>query len=110
MQDAEALLTYAASEGVAGLVLGLPLNMDGSEGPSAQSSRAFARNLAKLSPLPLMFQDERLSTAAAGDALGGVRLERAKREGKVDAVAAAIILQACCDAMRRFRRDAPAAS
>src|SRR5438552_2034362 len=62
--DAKALLEFAAAEGIGLIVLGLPLNMDGTEGPRAQSTRAFARNLEKLTPLPIIYWDERLSTAA----------------------------------------------
>ena len=67
--DAQALLAIVADRGLAGLILGLPRNMDGSEGPRAQSTRAFARNLERLTPLPIGFWDERLSTVAAERAL-----------------------------------------
>ncbi len=95
--DATEMLAYAASENVVGLVLGLPLNMDGSEGPRVQATRAFARNLAKMHDLPLIFWDERLSTFAADQAMLEADLSRAKRAKAIDQVAASIILQSCID-------------
>ena len=67
--DADALLALCTARGIAGLILGLPRNMDGSEGPRAQATRAFARNLSRLTALPIGFWDERLSTVAAERAL-----------------------------------------
>lgn len=96
--DAKALLEFAAKEDIGLLVLGLPLNMDGSEGPRCQSTRAFARNLAKLTSLPLIFWDERLSTAAVQRTMLEADLSRAKRDKHVDKLAAAFILQGLLDA------------
>ena len=87
-----------AERSVAGLVIGLPRNMDGSEGPRAQSSRAYARNLAALG-LPILLWDERWSTASAERQLIAQDISRAKRAGRIDAAAAAVILQAAIDAL-----------
>jgi putative holliday junction resolvase len=95
--DAAALLGLAAGEKTVAFILGLPVNMDGSEGPRAQSTRAFARNLAKLSPLPLVFWDERLSTAAVERMLIASNRSRARRAEIVDKLAAAYILQSALD-------------
>ena len=96
--DAARLTELVALRQVAGLVLGLPLNMDGSEGPRCQSSRAYARNLAVLD-LPLLLWDERWSTASAERNLIAQDLSRAKRATRIDAAAAAVILQAAIDAL-----------
>jgi putative Holliday junction resolvase len=98
--DATELLAIAAKENVGVLVVGLPINMDGSEGPRAQATRAFARNLAKLTPLAIVFWDERLSTAAVERMLIDADTSRAKRDKVVDKLAAAWILQAALDALR----------
>lgn len=98
--DATALLQIAADRGLAGLVLGLPLNMDGTEGPRAQSTRAFARNLERLTPLPLAFWDERLSTVAAERALLETDTSRRRRAEVIDQVAAGYILQGALDRLR----------
>ncbi|MEM7068976.1 MAG: Holliday junction resolvase RuvX [Pseudomonadota bacterium] len=95
--DADKLLSLAAQENVFAIVMGLPLNMDGTEGPRAQSTRAFVRNLEKLTDIPVFFQDERLSTYAAEQAMLEADLSRKKREAKIDAVAAAVILQGALD-------------
>jgi putative holliday junction resolvase len=95
--DAARLLNLAAREMVAGIILGLPVNMDGSEGPRAQSTRAFARNFAKLSPLPVIFWDERLSTAAVERMLIEANRSRGRRGEIVDKLAAAYILQSALD-------------
>ncbi|HMM09768.1 MAG TPA: Holliday junction resolvase RuvX, partial [Paracoccus solventivorans] len=95
--DAAELLRIAAERGLAGLVLGLPRNMDGTEGARAQSTRAFARNLERLTPLPLGFWDERLSTVAAERALLEADASRRKRAEVIDQVAAAYILQGVLD-------------
>jgi putative holliday junction resolvase len=100
--DAANLLTLAARENVGAFVLGLPINMDGSEGPRAQSTRAFARNLAKLSPLPVIFWDERLSTAVIERMLIDSDRSRAKRGRIVDKLAAAYILQGALDRLSRL--------
>jgi putative Holliday junction resolvase len=95
--DAARLLEIVTARGVAGLVLGLPLNMDGSEGPRCQTTRAFARNLSGLSALPIGFWDERLSTVAAERALLEADTSRQKRALVIDHVAAAYILQGFLD-------------
>jgi putative holliday junction resolvase len=95
--DAEQLLQLAKERRAVGFVLGLPLNMDGSEGPRAQATRAFARNLAKLTQLPIALWDERLSTAAVERVLIEADLSRAKRKAVIDRHAAAYILQGALD-------------
>lgn len=95
--DAAELLRIAAERGLVGLVLGLPRNMDGTEGARAQSTRAFARNLERLTPLPMGFWDERLSTVAAERALLETDASRRKRAEVIDQVAAAYILQGALD-------------
>ena len=99
--DAKALLDVAGKHAVAGLVLGLPLNMDGSEGPRVQATRAFARNLARLTELPVLFWDERLSTAAVTRTLLDADASRKRRGEVVDKMAAAYILQGALDRMGR---------
>ncbi len=95
--DAAALLDLARTREAAGLVLGLPLNMNGTEGPRVQATRAFARNLARLTDLPIGFWDERLSTVAAERALLEADTSRRRRAELVDHVAAAYILQGALD-------------
>jgi len=97
--DAKLLLDAATEHAVAGLVLGLPLNMDGSEGPRAQATRAFARNLGKLTGLPILFWDERLSTAAVTRTLLDADASRRRRGEVIDKMAAAYILQGALDRM-----------
>ncbi|MEJ6746693.1 MAG: Holliday junction resolvase RuvX [Yoonia sp.] len=101
--DAAALLKLTTSRDVKGLVLGLPLNMDGSEGPRAQATRAFARNLEKLTPLPITFWDERLSTVAAERAMLEADLSRKRRAELIDHVAAGFILQGMLDRLAHIR-------
>jgi putative Holliday junction resolvase len=98
--DAAALERIMAAEGVGGLVIGLPLNMDGTSGSAAQSARAFARNFAARSTLPILLWDERLSTAAVTRTLIDADASRKRRSQIVDKVAAAYILQGALDAMR----------
>lgn len=98
--DAEQLASLAGERNAVGLVFGLPLNMDGSEGPRAQSTRAFARNLARLLPLPAAFWDERLSTSAMERGLIALDTSRAKRAEKIDEMAATYILQGAIDRIR----------
>jgi putative Holliday junction resolvase len=98
--DAARLLELAAEHRIGGFVIGLPANLDGSEGPRAQSTRAFARNLANLTPLPLLFWDERLSTAAAERTLIEADASRKRRGELIDKLAATIILQTALDRMR----------
>ncbi len=100
--DAEALLAILAERQIGGLVLGLPRNMDGSEGPRCQSTRAFARNLTRLSALPIAFWDERLSTVAAERALLEADTSRKRRGQVIDHVAAGIILQGLLDRLRHL--------
>ena len=100
-KDATELLALATKENVGVLVLGLPINMDGTEGPRAQATRAFARNLAKLTPLAIVFWDERLSTAAVERMLIEADASRATRDKVVDKLAAAWVLQAALDALRQ---------
>ncbi len=102
--DAEALLTLMKAREIGGLVLGLPRNMDGSEGPRAQSTRAFARNLARLVDVPITFWDERLSTVAAEKALLEADTTRKRRAEVIDHVAAGYILQGALDRMRHIRQ------
>ncbi|TPM37084.1 Holliday junction resolvase RuvX [Mesorhizobium sp. B2-3-4] len=98
--DAAALLAMLAKENVGAVAIGLPINMDGSEGPRAQKSRAFVRNMAPLSDLPFVFWDERLSTVAAERTLIEMDFSRAKRAGKIDSAAAAFILQGVLDRLQ----------
>ena len=96
--DRAALAQLILQRGVLGIVIGLPLNMDSSEGPRSQSSRAYARNLSVLG-LPILLWDERWSTASAEGALIAQDISRAKRVDRIDAAAAAVILQAAIDAL-----------
>jgi putative Holliday junction resolvase len=100
--DAKILLALAAERHAVGLVLGLPINMDGSEGPRAQSTRAFARNLARFTELPIALWDERLSTAAVERELIAADASRAKRAAIIDAHAATYILQGALDRLVRL--------
>jgi putative Holliday junction resolvase len=99
--DAARLDIIISEQGVGGLVVGLPLNMDGTDGPSAQSARAFGRNWVNHSPLPLIFQDERLSTSAVTRTLIEADTSRKRRGEVVDKMAAAYILQIALDRLRR---------
>ena len=99
--DATRLLALAAERRAAGFVLGLPLNMDGTEGPRAQSARAFARNLAQRTDLPIGLWDERLSTAAVERELIAADASRKKRKAVIDQHAAVFILQGALDRLRR---------
>jgi putative Holliday junction resolvase len=103
--DAARLLLLAGERKAAGIVLGLPINMDGSEGPRAQSSRAFARNLARITELPIALWDERLSTAAVERELIATDMSRARRAKVIDQHAAAYILQGALDRLIRERAD-----
>ena len=100
--DAERVLTLAAERQAVGFILGLPINMDGSEGPRAQSTRAFARSLAGRTPLPIALWDERLSTAAVERELIAADVSRAKRKAVIDQHAAAFILQGALDRLARL--------
>ncbi len=101
--DADRLKTLAGERGVVGFVLGLPRNMDGTEGARAQSTRAFARSLTRALGLPVALWDERLSTAAIDRDLIGLDTSRAKRAAKIDESAAAFILQGAIDRLGRAR-------
>lgn len=100
--DAGTIESIAAKEGIGGLVIGFPLNMSGGEGPAAQSARAFARNLAARSSLPILLWDERLSTAAVQRDMIAADASRKRRAATVDKVAAAYILQGALDALRNL--------
>ena len=101
--DAARLLALATERKAVGVVLGLPINMDGSEGPRSQSTRAFARNLAQLTELPIALWDERLSTAAVERELIGMDVSRAKRAEVIDEHAAIFILQGALDRLANCR-------
>jgi putative Holliday junction resolvase len=101
--DAARLLALATERNVVGFVLGLPINMDGSEGPRAQSTRAFARNFAQLTPLAIGLWDERLSTAAVERELIGMDVSRARRAEVIDEHAAIFILQGALDRLVTLR-------
>lgn len=103
--DAEAILASARERNIVGIVLGLPLNMDGSEGPRVQSTRAFARNLSPLIGLPITFWDERLSTVAAERALLEADTSRKRRAEVIDHVAASYILQGALDRLAVLARS-----
>jgi putative Holliday junction resolvase len=104
-RDAERLLALAAERKAVGFVLGLPINMDGSEGPRAQSARAFARNLAKLTALAIALWDERLSTVAVERDLIAADASRRRRAQVIDQHAAGFILQGALDRLRRLEQD-----
>ena len=97
--DRQALAALVSERSIRGAVIGLPLNMDGSEGPRSQSSRAYARNLAAALALPVLLWDERWSTASAERDLIGQDMSRAKRTERIDSAAAAVILQGAIDAL-----------
>ena len=100
--DARRIIELAADRSAVGFVLGLPINMDGSEGPRAQSTRAFARNLAKITELPIALWDERLSTVAVERELIAADMSRKKRAAVIDQHAAAFILQGALDRLARL--------
>src|SRR5476649_360848 len=102
--DAARVLALAAERNACGFVLGLPVNMDGSEGPRAQSTRAFARNFAKLTKSPIALWDERLSTAAVERGLIEADMSRNKRKEVIDQHAAAYILQGALDRLARLTK------
>ena len=102
--DAKRLLVLASERAATGFVLGLPINMDGSEGPRAQSTRAFARNFARLTDLPIALWDERLSTAAVERGLIEADMRRARRAEVIDQHAAMFILQGALDRLANLKR------
>lgn len=101
--DAAELARLATSRSAVGFVLGLPRNMDGGEGPRAQATRAFARNLAQATGLPIALWDERLSTSAMERSLIALDISRAKRAAKIDESAATFILQGAIDRLKVVR-------
>jgi putative Holliday junction resolvase len=101
--DAEAVIAYITSRNIGGLVLGLPRNMDGTEGPRCQATRAFARNFDRMRPIPITFWDERLSTVAAEKALLEADTTRKRRSEVIDHVAASYILQGTLDRLRYLK-------
>lgn len=96
-QDAELLISQMKKENVGGLVIGLPINMDGTEGPRVQATRAFVRNMEQKTDIPFVYWDERLSTVAAERVLIGMDVSRAQRAERIDSAAAAFILQGALD-------------
>ncbi len=104
--DAEKLLALVADRSIGGIVLGLPVNMTGDEGPRAQSTRAFARNLSRVTDIPIVFWDERLTTVAAERALLEADTSRKRRAEVIDHVAAAYILQGALDRLAALEREA----
>lgn len=103
--DAGRLVELITGRGISGLVLGLPRNMDGSEGPRCQSTRAFARNFVQVREMPIVFWDERLSTVAAERALLEADSSRKRRAEVIDKLAAAYILQGALDRLAQIERD-----
>jgi putative Holliday junction resolvase len=104
-KDAEVLLALADKEKVAGFVIGLPVNMDGSSGPRVQATRAFVRSMSEKTALPFVFWDERLSTVAAERALLEMDVSRAKRADRIDSAAASFILQGALDRLSAIGRS-----
>ncbi len=105
-RDAARLLALSGERGAVGFILGLPINMDGSEGPRAQSTRAFARNFARVTEKPIALWDERLSTVAVERELIGMDMSRARRAEVIDEHAAIFILQGALDRLATLRRSA----
>nr|WP_289851986.1 Holliday junction resolvase RuvX [Rhizobium sp. SSA_523] len=105
-KDAEVLLAFAAREKVAGFIIGLPMNMDGSAGPRVQATRAFVRTMGEKTDIPFVFWDERLSTVAAERALLEMDVSRAKRAERIDSAAASFILQGALDRLSLLASDA----
>lgn len=101
-RDAQVLLRHLRVHDICAIIIGLPANMDGTEGARAQATRAFVRNMEKLTDLPFIFEDERLSTVAAEWALLEMDVSRAKRAKRIDAAAAAVILQGALDRLARL--------
>ena len=106
-EDATRLLALLTARDIRGIILGLPLNMDGSTGPRVQATQAFARNLTRLTDLPIAFWDERLSTVAAERALLEADTSRKRRKEVIDAVAAGYILQGALDRMGHMGNGVP---
>ncbi|MCO4316690.1 Holliday junction resolvase RuvX [Phyllobacterium sp. 21LDTY02-6] len=106
--DAQDLLKLLAAENAGAIIIGLPVNMDGSAGPRVQATRAFVRNMEPLTDLPFVYWDERLSTVAAERALIGMDVSRQKRAERIDSAAAAFILQGALDRLNMLRQAAEA--
>ena len=104
-KDAELLLAFAEKEKVAGFVIGLPMNMDGSAGPRVQATRAFVRSMSEKTELPFIYWDERLSTVAAERALLEMDVSRAQRKERIDSAAASFILQGALDRLTAIQRQ-----
>ncbi|MGR6431194.1 Holliday junction resolvase RuvX [Rhizobium sp. PAMB 3182] len=104
-KDAEVLLALAAKEKVAAFIIGLPVNMDGSEGPRVQATRAFVRTMSEKTEIPFVYWDERLSTVAAERALLEMDVSRAKRAERIDSAAASFILQGALDRLAFLQRN-----
>lgn len=102
--DAEALLLLLQKDSVGGIVIGLPVNMDGSEGPRAQATRAFVYNMGQKTEIPFAFWDERLSTVAAERVLIDMHVSRKKRAERIDSAAASFILQGALDRLASLSR------
>ncbi|OHV72086.1 Holliday junction resolvase RuvX [Ensifer sp. LCM 4579] len=107
--DAQALLAFAAKEKIAAFVIGLPVNMDGSEGPRCQATRAFVRNMGERTDIPFVLWDERLSTVAAERALIEMDVSRKKRAERIDSAAASFILQGALDRLALLPKDGASA-
>ncbi|KAB2679794.1 MULTISPECIES: Holliday junction resolvase RuvX [Brucella/Ochrobactrum group] len=103
--DAQLLLKALDADKVGAIVIGLPMNMDGTSGPRVQATRAFVRTMQPLTDLPFVFWDERLSTVAAERALIGMDVSRGKRAERIDSAAAAFILQGALDRLHGIRRS-----
>lgn len=103
-QDAEILLGFAAKEKVVAFIIGLPVNMDGSNGPRVQATRAFVRSMSDKTDIPFIYWDERLSTVAAERALLEMDVSRAKRSERIDSAAASFILQGALDRLSGLAR------
>ena len=103
--DADQLLKISSEHSAGGFVIGLPLNLDGSAGPRVQATRAFGRNLSKLTPLPMLFWDERWSTAEAERMLIQADVTRSRRAEVIDKVAATLILQGALDRLNTLKAE-----
>ncbi len=104
--DAQALIAFAEKERVAAFIIGLPVNMDGSEGPRCQATRAFVRNMGEKTDIPFVLWDERLSTVAAERVLIEMDVSRKKRAERIDSAAASFILQGALDRLTSLARGA----
>lgn len=103
--DAQTLIKQLADEKACAIIIGLPMNMDGTAGPRVQATKAFVRTMQPLTDIPFVFWDERLSTVAAERALIGMDVSRQKRAERIDSAAAAFILQGALDRLNMLRRQ-----